>query len=68
MDGWMDFKQLCDKIVWPDQFWIFGADADIREQENSDIQYIGRCYIILAECGYQILRQRYVMQAGYLTF
>ncbi len=25
-------------------------------------------YIISAECGYQILRQKYVMEAGYFTF
>ncbi len=38
---------------------IRGADADtnIREQENSNIQYIAQyyMYIIATECGYQIL-------------
>ncbi len=40
-----------------DRKGIFGADADIREQENYDIRYIcwyNRC-TILTECGYEIL-------------
>ncbi len=43
--------------VKPDQYGIFGASADIPEQENSDNRYVGLYYIniILADCGDQIL-------------
>ncbi len=44
---------VCVFWLGPDWYGIFGADADtaIREQENSDIQFIGWYMgIISAEC------------------
>ncbi len=42
-------------LVGPDQYGIFGADADIKEQENSDRLYepILSVNVISAERGYQ---------------
>ncbi len=39
-----------------DKIFQTGGDADIREQENSDIQNISAD--ILAECNYQILKMK----------
>ncbi len=52
---------------------FFGADANtntnIREQENSDIQYIGRYYPykISAECGCQVLVTK-MCNAGRISY
>ncbi len=49
-----------------------GSNADIRKQKNVDIQNISSSYyihILTTKCVYQILVQRYIMEAaGYLTF
>ncbi len=55
----------------PNQYRIFGADADIRRQENSDIRYIWAhiMYIwYLLNVVIKYLWWRYVVQAAYLTF
>ncbi len=79
----------CDKLMvllkmyqlGPDQYGILGTDTDanIMEQENSNIKYtvmyiyiytvyILYIYAILADCSFKYLLQIYVLEAGYLTF
>ncbi len=59
-------------VVGPDQYGIFRAHADtvtdIKEYENSDIQYIClySIYNILDEV-IKYVWQRYVMEAGFLA-
>ncbi len=57
----------------PDWYVIFRADADtdIREQESSNICYIGSYYVYISRqlnVVVKYLWQRYVMEAGCLTF
>ncbi len=53
-------KSKMSVILGPDQYGIFGAEANtnFKEQENSNIQHTGQyyiyIYIISGECGYQI--------------
>ncbi len=58
-------------VVETDWYRIFGADvdADIREQDNSDMRNIGQCYIYIvpAECGYQLLVTK-IRNAGRISY